>query len=81
MSGTPYTPEILQKAAALFVAEKPEEVSLLSSSERDDDLRAAALLTHAGQRSVLKLASNAFTTARRIEGWAELIGETRALGV
>ena len=70
----------LHSAASLFFRE-PFAVTLLSSSEREDDFRAAATVEAGGARYVLKLAANAFTTARRIEGWKTLIGAARSMGV
>lgn len=75
-----YTTDFLRSAASLFSAGEPEELTLLSSSERENDFRCAVLLVTGGEKSVLKLASNAFTSHRRIEGWELLIRETRALG-
>ena len=75
-----YTADMLRSAASLFVAGETDELTLLSSSERENDSRAAVFMRAGGERSVLKLASNAFTSHRRIAGWTELIRETRALG-
>ena len=74
-----YSRDFLGRAARLFCPD-PESVSLISSSEREDDFRAASLVIQSGERFVLKLASNAFTHAARIEGWKTLIRETRSLG-
>lgn len=76
-----FSPEILRPAAELFFEGGPDGISLLSSSEREEDVRAAVLAVKNGQKSVVKLASNAFTTSRRIESWRTLIRETRSLGV
>lgn len=72
--------DILRRAAALFFPE-PFDVTLLSTSEREDDLRMAATVEADGKRRVLKLAANAFTTPRRIEGWTTLIRAARSMGV
>ncbi len=72
--------DILRRAAALFFPE-PFDVTLLSTSEREDDLRMAATVEADGKRRVLKLAANAFTTPRRIEGWMTLIRAARSMGV
>ena len=72
---------ILRSAASLFFRD-PADVTLLSSSAREADDRAAATVTAGdGARYVLKLASNAFTHPRRIEGWTSLIRTARAMGV
>ncbi|MBO6052689.1 MAG: hypothetical protein J6Q17_03040, partial [Clostridia bacterium] len=73
-------PEALRSAASLFFSD-PSAVTLLSSSEREDDFRAAATVEADGERFVLKLAANAFTTPRRIEGWTSLIRTAREMGV
>ena len=67
MSGMDFSPEILRPAAELFFEGGPDGISILSSSEREEDVRAAALAVKNGQKSVVKLASNAFTTSRRIK--------------
>ena len=74
-----YTSDLLRRAASLFFS-NPESVSLIGSSERENDFRAAALVVRSGERFVVKLASNAFTHPARIEGWKTLIRETRSLG-
>ena len=74
-----YDPHILRGAAELFFPE-PESVALLSSSDREGDHRAAAIVAKDGKRYVVKLASNAFTTTRRIEGWKTLICVSRSFG-
>ena len=73
---------ILRRASAFFTADGAERdgLTLLASSERQNDCRAAAVLEEGGVKTVLKTASNAFTSARRIEGWASLIRGTHALG-
>ncbi|MCR4905132.1 MAG: hypothetical protein K6A33_03545 [Clostridiales bacterium] len=73
-------PAALRRAASLFFA-APFDVALLSSSEREDDFRMAATVGADGRRSVLKLAANAFTTPRRIEGWQTLIRNARSMDV
>ncbi len=73
-------PDALLAAASLFFP-APSAVELLASSEREDDLRAAAAVEADGARYVLKLASNAFTTPRRIEGWKTLIRAARSANV
>lgn len=73
-------PDALLAAASLFFP-VPSAVELLASSEREDDLRAAAAVEADGARYVLKLASNAFTTPRRIEGWKTLIRAARSANV
>lgn len=76
-----YSSVFLDRAARLFFPDH-EAVSLIASSEREDDFRASALVAGRGdgERYVLKLASNAFTHAARIEGWKTLVRETRSLG-
>ena len=58
-----FSPQILRPAAELFFEGGPDGISLLSSSEREEDVRAAVLAVKNGQKSVVKLASNAFTTS------------------
>ncbi len=70
----------LRRAAQLFVSGDAGSLTLLSKSERENDFRAAAVLEEDGVRTVVKIASNAFTTPRRIEGWENLIRESHALG-
>ena len=43
MSGMDFSPEILRPAAELFFEGGPDGISLLSSSEREEDVRAAVL--------------------------------------
>ena len=69
------------RAVRLFHRDEPASVGLLDESRREDDVRAAVLVEDCGVKTVLKLAANAFTTARRVEGWAELIRETGRRGV
>ena len=69
------------EAVRLFHRRDPESAVLLDESHRENDDRAAYLITDGGRKTVLKLAANAFTTIRRIEGWDGLIRETRARGV
>ena len=75
-----YTPEILRRAAGFFF-DAPDSAKLFSTSEREGDYRAAAAVTKDGEQYVVKLASNAFTHPRRIEGWKTLIRASRSLGV
>ena len=75
-----YTNEILMTAAGLFVAGEIDNISLIDKSEREDDLRMIAQLVAHGEKYVLKMASNAFTTSRRIAGWAKMIDASRSLG-
>ena len=78
-----YTSDLLRQAASLFFPDF-KSVSLIGSSERENDFRAAALAETGREaesgRFVVKLAANAFTHPARIEGWKTLIRETRSLG-
>ena len=68
-------------AVRLFHRRDPEKTELLDESRRENDVRAAYLIEDGGTKTVLKLAANAFTTPRRVEGWAGLIRETRERGL
>ena len=61
------------EAVRLFHRREPESAVLLDESHRENDDRAAYLITDGGRKTVLKLAANAFTTPGRVEGWDGLI--------
>lgn len=72
--------EELNGLVGLFHRESPSRCELREIRSEDADARWVAVLTFPERRTVLKIASNGFTTRERVAFWAELIAEYGKLG-
>lgn len=65
---------------ALFHEKVPDGYELKEIRLEENDSRWVLYVDYPGEKYVIKIASNGFTTAERVNGWADIIAETEKLG-
>lgn len=70
----------IEEIIALFHKGKASEYTLKSIRLDEDDSRWILYVNFDQNKYVIKIASNGFTTAERIRGWADIIAEYRKMG-
>lgn len=65
---------------ALFHQKQPDGYELKEIRLEENDSRWVLYVDYPGEKYVIKIASNGFTTAERVNGWADIIAETEKLG-
>lgn len=72
--------EVICEVLSLYRKDVPIEYHTIDTSHGEDDFRQAIFVEWPDLRSVIKIASNGFTTPHRVQGWYDTILKYREMG-